>query len=108
MLIADIFSNLHSKYSKAHVIKALDKLVEEGELLSKLYGKTSIYSIKQNIVENNKSEHILDAIDIEINKTTDKMNIIKAENKKLEEGSLFISYNGMQPFIICRAIQTKE
>ncbi|KAG0736239.1 hypothetical protein G6F15_011008 [Rhizopus arrhizus] len=81
----DIFSNLHSKYSKAHVIKALDKLVEEGELLSKLYGKTSIYSIKQNIVENNKSEHILDAIDIEINKTTDKMNIIKAENKKLEE-----------------------
>ncbi|KAG1636572.1 hypothetical protein G6F45_001183 [Rhizopus arrhizus] len=81
----DIFSNLHSKYSKAHVIKALDKLAEEGELLSKLYGKASIYSIKQNIVENNKSEHILDAIDIEINKTTDKMNIIKAENKKFEE-----------------------
>ncbi|CEI95942.1 hypothetical protein RMCBS344292_10116 [Rhizopus microsporus] len=61
----DVFNNLHSKYSKAHIIKALDKLVEEGEVISKTYGKSVVYSIKQDVVKSDETGQTLDSLENE-------------------------------------------
>ncbi|KAG1448872.1 hypothetical protein G6F56_008821 [Rhizopus delemar] len=81
----DVFNNMHAKYSKPRVIKALDKLVEDGELMSKVYGKTSIYSTKQEIVKNEEREQILDALSNEITQLSEELGVMKGENKRLEE-----------------------
>ncbi|KAL4211963.1 PSMC3 interacting protein [Rhizopus azygosporus] len=80
----DVFNNLHSKYSKTHIIKALDKLVEEGKVMSKTYGKSVVYSIKQDVVESDETGQTLDSLEVEINKVSDELNAVKNENKKLE------------------------
>ncbi|CAO3702175.1 unnamed protein product [Rhizopus stolonifer] len=82
----DVFNNMHAKYSKPRIIKALDKLVEDGELMSKVYGKMTIYSTKQELVENEEREQILDTLSNEITQLSEELGEMKGENKKLEEG----------------------
>ncbi|CEG84637.1 hypothetical protein RMATCC62417_18411 [Rhizopus microsporus] len=77
----DVFNNLHSKYSKAHIIKALDKLAEEGEVISKTYGKSVVYSIKQDVVKSDETGQTLDSLEVEINKVSDELNAIKKLSK---------------------------
>ncbi|CAO3702174.1 unnamed protein product [Rhizopus stolonifer] len=77
---------MHAKYSKPRIIKALDKLVEDGELMSKVYGKMTIYSTKQELVENEEREQILDTLSNEITQLSEELGEMKGENKKLEEG----------------------
>jgi 26S proteasome regulatory subunit (ATPase 3-interacting protein) len=75
---------LHAKYTKGAIAKALDKLIEDKSVISKTYGKTIIYSVKQNI------DDIPSANEIEeIQKSTaicsDKHEELLNENKKLEQ-----------------------
>ncbi|CAD1477621.1 unnamed protein product, partial [Heterotrigona itama] len=41
--INDLVSNLHNEYGKTAVQKAIDKLVTEGKIFEKVYGKQKIY-----------------------------------------------------------------
>ncbi|XP_033199104.1 homologous-pairing protein 2 homolog [Bombus vosnesenskii] len=41
--INDLVSNLHNEYGKTAVQKAIDKLVAEGKIFEKVYGKQKIY-----------------------------------------------------------------
>ncbi|KAG1313456.1 hypothetical protein G6F64_002239 [Rhizopus arrhizus] len=79
----DVFNNLHGTYSKSQVVKALDKLVKYEQLISKVYGKSTIYSIKQHRTEEDEGDN--NEIRSDVNRLTEKLNEIKNENKKFEE-----------------------
>ncbi|KAI7901116.1 Tat binding protein 1-interacting protein-domain-containing protein [Cokeromyces recurvatus] len=81
---ADIFNNLHSKYSKGVITKVLDKLIEDDLVLSKTYGKSIIYSIKQDI-ENIPGQEEQELIDKSINEFTQKYEDLSMENKRLDQ-----------------------
>ncbi|CAO3675095.1 unnamed protein product [Rhizopus stolonifer] len=80
----DVFNNLHATCSKSHIVKALNNLVDDGDLISKTYGKSTIYSLKQDTVEENVGSNTLGS---EVNKLTEELNLLQNENKKLEEGN---------------------
>ena len=44
----DVFNNLHKKYGKTAVVKALELLAEKKKLLEKNYGKSKIYVVDQS------------------------------------------------------------
>ncbi|XP_068983703.1 homologous-pairing protein 2 homolog [Bombus flavifrons] len=46
--INDLVSNLHNEYGKTAVQKAIDKLVAEGKIFEKVYGKQKIYCAVQD------------------------------------------------------------
>ncbi|KAI9476465.1 MAG: Tat binding protein 1-interacting protein-domain-containing protein [Benjaminiella poitrasii] len=80
----DIFNNLHSKYTKGVIVKVLDKLIEDDLVMSKIYGKTMIYSVKQD-TENIPSQEEQEAIEKSITDLTHKHEELLVENKKLEQ-----------------------
>ncbi|XP_011871400.1 PREDICTED: homologous-pairing protein 2 homolog [Vollenhovia emeryi] len=45
--VNDIVTNLYNKYNKSAVEKALNKLVSDGKVLEKVYGKQKIYCVVQ-------------------------------------------------------------
>ena len=44
----DVFNNLHKKFGKTAVVKALESLAEKKKMLEKTYGKSKIYVIEQS------------------------------------------------------------
>ncbi|KAG6804066.1 homologous-pairing protein 2 [Apis mellifera caucasica] len=46
--INDLVSNLHNEYGKVAVQKAVDKLVAEGKIFEKIYGKQKVYCPTQD------------------------------------------------------------
>ncbi|XP_003402712.1 homologous-pairing protein 2 homolog [Bombus terrestris] len=50
--INDLVSNLHNEYGKTAVQKAIDKLVAEGKIFEKVYGKQKIYCAVQDTSHN--------------------------------------------------------
>ncbi|CAO3690825.1 unnamed protein product [Rhizopus stolonifer] len=84
----DVFNNLHATCSKSHIVKALNNLVDDGDLISKTYGKSTIYSLKQDTVEENVGSNTLGS---EVNKLTEELNLLQNENKKLEEETFKIT-----------------
>lgn len=50
--INDLVSNLHNEYGKTAVQKAIDKLVAEGKIFEKVYGKQKIYCAVQETSHN--------------------------------------------------------
>ena len=44
----DVFQNLHKKYGKTAIVKAMESLSEKNKLLEKTYGKSKIYVINQS------------------------------------------------------------
>ncbi|GAA5804060.1 hypothetical protein HPULCUR_009546 [Helicostylum pulchrum] len=76
----DIFNNLHSKYTKTSITKALEKLVEDETVFAKVYGKTTIYSVKQ---VTNPSDNV-NELSNSISELTEKYQEIVAENKNLD------------------------
>lgn len=46
--LADIFNNLHKQVGKTAVTKALNSLVEKGEVSEKTYGKQQVFVIRQD------------------------------------------------------------
>lgn len=47
----DITTNLHNQMSKQNAIKSLETLAEQGDIISKTYGKLTYYVAKEGIVE---------------------------------------------------------
>ncbi|KAI9359700.1 Tat binding protein 1-interacting protein-domain-containing protein [Pilaira anomala] len=78
--ITDIFNNLHAKYSKTNITKALEKLVEDDLVLAKVYGKTTIYSVKQQLDAADNTEDLSKAI----NDLAEKCEALVGENRKLD------------------------
>lgn len=82
-------------------------MVEEGEVISKTYGKSVVYSIKQDVVKSDETGQTLDSLEAEINKVSDELNAVKGENKKLEGGNY--SYRCKLIFILNdRTIKAQE
>ncbi|KAG2198026.1 hypothetical protein INT47_004993 [Mucor saturninus] len=77
----DIFNNLHNKYSKTNITKALDRLVEDETVFSKMYGKTTIYSVKQ---QEGSAEEDMEALVRETLDKEEKIQVLVSENRKLE------------------------
>ncbi|CAD5115859.1 DgyrCDS4799 [Dimorphilus gyrociliatus] len=44
----DIFNNLHGKFGKTAVVKALESLAADGKLVEKIYGKQKVYGPNQD------------------------------------------------------------
>lgn len=45
--LADLFNNLHGKVGKTALVKVLTQLVDKQQVMSKLYGKQTVYVISQ-------------------------------------------------------------
>lgn len=90
-MLADIFNNLHSKYSKTNITKALEKLIEDELVFSKLYGKTSIYSVKQAPNEASSASDDLENISKSISDLNEKTEELVAENRKYDSSKLQLS-----------------
>ncbi|CAO0793571.1 unnamed protein product [Mucor circinelloides] len=80
----DIFNNLHAKYTKGSIVKALDLLVKEESVISKTYGKSSIYSIKQSL-DDVPSEEEVKAMQKSLDELAEKHDELSSENKRLEQ-----------------------
>ncbi|OBZ91481.1 Homologous-pairing protein 2 [Choanephora cucurbitarum] len=80
----DVFNNLHAKYTKSTIVKILDKLIDDELVFSKTYGKTIIYSIKQN-EEESPSEKDMEKMEKSINELNQELEVLLEENKKLEQ-----------------------
>ncbi|KAL0123308.1 hypothetical protein PUN28_005684 [Cardiocondyla obscurior] len=46
--VNDVVTNLHNEYNKTAIQKVMDKLVTEGKLFEKVYGKQKIYCVTQD------------------------------------------------------------
>ncbi|KAL0087793.1 Tat binding protein 1-interacting protein-domain-containing protein [Phycomyces blakesleeanus] len=77
----DIFNNLHGKYSKPSVVRALDSLTDQNELFVKTYGKMQVYAVKQNI-EGIKNED-LEGLQKQVTVLEGKMSNMVEDNRKL-------------------------
>lgn len=88
MPTADIFNNLHAKYTKGSIVKALDQLVKEESVISKTYGKSVIYSIKQSSLDDVPSEEEVKAMQKSLDELAEKHDELSSENKRLEQGKL--------------------
>ncbi|KAL7316729.1 hypothetical protein PS15m_003182 [Mucor circinelloides] len=80
----DIFNNLHAKYTKGSIVKALDQLVKEESVISKTYGKSVIYSIKQSL-DDVPSEEEVKAMQKSLDELAEKHDELSSENKRLEQ-----------------------
>ncbi|ODV94403.1 hypothetical protein PACTADRAFT_44901, partial [Pachysolen tannophilus NRRL Y-2460] len=83
---ADIVLNLHNKISKANAIKALDSLAEQGEIVSKSYGKLTFYVCKEehSTHEKDQTESTEDKITLEVvNELRNQFHEVSKEVKNL-------------------------
>lgn len=73
----NIFDNLHGKIKKGVCQKALDSLVDEGQLQMKEFGKAKLYLLNQQNIPQVSAK--------EMEKLKDGMNKAKQEHTKLTE-----------------------
>lgn len=83
--LADIFNNLHAKYTKGSIAKALDQLVKDESIMSKAYGKSTIYSAIQSL-DDVPSEEEVKAMEKSLEELTEKHEALASENKRLDQG----------------------
>ncbi|KAI7874067.1 TBPIP-domain-containing protein [Lichtheimia hyalospora FSU 10163] len=79
---ADVYNNLQGKYQKSSIVKALDRLTEQETVVSKAYGKMTIYSIKQDKNDIQTPEQ-LEAMNINLEKLAKEFEIVMQENRHL-------------------------
>jgi hypothetical protein len=60
-------------------------LIDDELVLGKIYGKTTIYSIKQTTEDKNLEEN-MNNVTKSINELTEKLETIVADSKKLDQG----------------------
>ncbi|XP_076658520.1 homologous-pairing protein 2 homolog [Halictus rubicundus] len=77
--INDIVCNLHNEYGKTSVQKAVDKLVAEGKVFEKVYGKQKVYCLVQ---DSNLDVHELMRIDKELQAHA---NEVESKHQELEK-----------------------
>ncbi|KAF9373201.1 hypothetical protein CPB97_000723 [Podila verticillata] len=80
--ITDIVSNLHNEVSKTDCQKVVNSLVENDLVTSKLYGKQSIYVVRQDTIDTASPEQLA-AVDREIAELQNKIGDRKTHNKQL-------------------------
>ncbi|CEP20200.1 hypothetical protein [Parasitella parasitica] len=80
----DIFNNLHAKYTKGSIVKALDQLIKDESVVSKTYSKTVIYSVKQSM-DDVPSEEEINALQKSLNELAEKHEELSTENKRLDQ-----------------------
>ncbi|KAG0226398.1 PSMC3 interacting protein [Actinomortierella wolfii] len=78
----EILANLHNTIGKSEAQRALANLEENGKVITKLYGKQSIYCVNQaNLTVSTPQE--LAHMDQEISRLQNRLADLKAENKQL-------------------------
>ncbi|KAJ8654775.1 hypothetical protein O0I10_009496 [Lichtheimia ornata] len=77
----DVFNNLHGKYQKSNIVKALDRLTEQETVVSKTYGKMTIYSIKQDKTDMLPEQ--LEAMDVNVQTLANQVESTMQENQHL-------------------------
>lgn len=70
-------------------------MIDDELVLGKIYGKTTIYSIKQ-ATENKNLEENMNNVTKSINELTEKLETIVADNKKLDQGNSSLFDNNAQ------------
>jgi hypothetical protein len=106
---------LHQKYTKSNISKALEKLVEDESLFGKVYGKTTVYSVKQKTAKEAGGEEgeeggasstteNLDSLSKNISELTEKHAELVIENKKLDQGMLCIYDVHESGINLCRIV----
>ncbi|KAF9206515.1 hypothetical protein BGZ59_011624 [Podila verticillata] len=80
--ITDIVSNLHNEVSKTDCQKVVNSLVENDLVTSKLYGKQSIYVVRQDTIDTASPEQLA-VVDREIAELQNKIGDRKTHNKQL-------------------------
>ncbi|XP_054004976.1 homologous-pairing protein 2 homolog [Hylaeus anthracinus] len=83
--VNDIVSSLHNEYGKVAVQKAIDKLVNDGKIFEKVYGKQKVYCVVQDL---NRDVEELMRIDKELqshaNEVESQYQALENEIKKQE------------------------
>jgi hypothetical protein len=77
---------LHNQYTKTQVQKTLTQLVADEALVCKVYGKQSVYCIKQDAKENAPTQQELDQYDQMIKDNKEKLQALKEKYKELQSG----------------------
>lgn len=77
----DIFSNLHEEIKKPTVQKALDKLVGEGRVKEKVYGKQKVYVVKQEHLDAKDLGQELHDLDSKLHALTQQLASVEQELK---------------------------
>ena len=80
----DIFSNLHEEIKKPTVQKALDKLVEQGRITEKVYGKQKVYVVKQEHLNTKDLGQELHDLDSKLNALSQQLASAEQELKSSE------------------------
>ncbi|KAI9494471.1 Tat binding protein 1-interacting protein-domain-containing protein [Zychaea mexicana] len=80
----DVFNNLHGKYQKSNIVKALERLTDQEVVSQKTYGKTNIYSIKQS-KEDIPSPEEAENINKQIEALSREMESVQGDNVKLQK-----------------------
>ncbi|CAO3595595.1 unnamed protein product [Absidia cylindrospora] len=75
-------THLQGKYTKATLGKALDKLIHQDLVVSKTFGKSVIYTIKQ---EKPTEEEDDQSLDKELSSTSEKLDQLKEENRRRQQ-----------------------
>ncbi|KAI9009944.1 Tat binding protein 1-interacting protein-domain-containing protein [Phycomyces nitens] len=77
----DVFNNLHGKYSKPSVVRALDSLAEQDELISKTYGKMQIYAARQS--KDGVKKEDLETLQVQASVLEGKLEAVVESNRQL-------------------------
>lgn len=80
----DIFNNLHEEIKKPTVQKALDKLVEQGRITEKVYGKQKVYVVKQEHLNAKDPGQELHDLDSKLNALSQQLASAEQELKSSE------------------------
>ncbi|KAI8143265.1 Tat binding protein 1-interacting protein-domain-containing protein [Fennellomyces sp. T-0311] len=78
----DIFNNLHAKYPKPGIVKALERLTDQQVIVTKTYGKTNIYTAKQSTDDLPSSEE-QSAMEKQMESLSKELETLKRENQEL-------------------------
>lgn len=73
--VTDLVLNLHNQISKVNMVKLLDELTAEGEILSKTYGKSTYYCYRMMDEQNDGSK---------VNATIEMVKQLREELKETE------------------------
>lgn len=80
----DIFNNLHEEIKKPTVQKALDKLVEQGRIMEKVYGKQKVYVVKQEHLNAKDLGQVMHDLDSKLNALFQQLTSAEQELKRSE------------------------
>ena len=79
----DIFNNLHKEFGKTAVVKALETLVEQEQIIEKIYGKQKVYAPLQDQY-GEFDENEIKSLDVKIAEMNESLGILQQQSKQQE------------------------